>query len=256
MFCSAENVQCYNKWGRWDVVLHCSFTSTLRQKTQKCFYLRISLTAAQITAAVKTPDSVAGAGKVCPSPLWLWNFILLFPKQHLRMWTWMADTRNKIKCTHFKNVFQSSFLRSLKLQWDSRLVVVQPHCRLDNRLGMKTFRLQNKMVSKRAPWEMDENESFLRKARCMKSLQVPFLCAAKLISIVMNMSVCLACFHGALVGIRQMREFRPIWIQETVLDCKADWSKIENNCRMLLDYGGRENRATGNIKSYKTESEE
>lgn len=55
---------------------------------------------------------------------------------------------------------------------------------------------------------MDENESFVRKARCMKSLQVLLLCAAKLISIIMNMSVCLACFHGGFVGIRQMRELR------------------------------------------------
>lgn len=33
----------------------------------------------------------------------------------------------------------------------------------------------------------------------MKSLQVLFLCAAKLISIIMNMSVCLARFQGVFV---------------------------------------------------------
>lgn len=36
----------------------------------------------------------------------------------------------------------------------------------------------------------------------MKSLQVLLLCAAKLISIIINMSVCLACFPGVFVWTR------------------------------------------------------
>ena len=42
-------------------------------------------------------------------------------------------------------------------------------------------------------------KSFVRKAMCMKSIQVFLLCAAKLIPIVMNMSVCLACVQGVFV---------------------------------------------------------
>ena len=57
------------------------------------------------------------------------------------------------------------------------------------------------MIFKSSPEEKNENESFVRKARCMKSNQVLLLCAAKFISIILNMSVCMACFQGVFVGI-------------------------------------------------------
>lgn len=61
-----------------------------------------------------------------------------------------------------------------------------------NRGGGEGIQTQNKIIFINIPQDAAHNESFVWKARCVKPPQVPLLCAAKLISIIINTSVCLA----------------------------------------------------------------
>lgn len=55
------------------------------------------------------------------------------------------------------------------------------------------------MFSNKAPWENNENDGFVRKIRCIKSLQEPFLNAANSISVIIITIIIVMCLFGLLL---------------------------------------------------------